>query len=65
MFRSSSINTAIVIGVLMALTLLGMVFVEFIVTCTACVGLTAVMFYTFLVFAKFMDRIINLLYVPR
>lgn len=58
--------TAFVIaGSLMALALLGMVFVEFVFVCAVCIGMGTVLFYIFLIFAKIADKIIDLLYVAR
>ena len=55
----------VVVGTLMALALLGMTFVEFVFTCTVCIGIGAVIFYMFLICAKFADKMIDLLYEPR
>lgn len=59
------INIVVVVSVLMALALIGMKFVEFIFTCAVCIGIGAVIFYTFLICAKFADNVINLFYEPR
>lgn len=59
------INTFVVIGVLMAMALYGMVFVEFVFTCIVCMGVAAILFYTFLAGAYLLDKIIDRLYSPQ